>query len=145
MKSSPPLDIEAIRVRLASANPFGVPRWVASDVGHLLAEVVKLRAEAHDCDARADFIKEGVEQQRRSSDKALEKVRKERAVLEARARRNRAEVVTWLRAFAAVKTVGPVSPVRRIEQTFASRAADAIERGEHVPVPATHSEKSGEA
>ena len=145
MKSSPPLDIEAIRVRLASANPFGVPRWVASDVGHLLAEVVKLRAEVRDREAHADFIKAGLEQQRRSSDEALEKVRKERAALEARVRRDRAEVVTWLRAFAAVKTVGPVSPVRRIEHTFASRAADTLERGEHVPVPATSSEKSGEA
>ena len=145
MKSSPPLDIEAIRVRLASANPFGVPRWVASDVGYLLAEVVRLRAEVRDREARADFIKAGVEQQRRSADDALEKVRKERVAWEARVRRDRAEVVTWLRAFAAVKTVGPVSPVRRIEHTFASRAADAIERGEHVPVPATSSEESGEA
>jgi hypothetical protein len=137
MKPLPPLDIEAIRVRLASANPFGVPRWVASDVGHLLAEVVKLRADVAARDERARGVMSEANRQKRLAEEAHQRCEAERA-----------DVVTWLRAFAAVKASGPVSPVRRIEQTFASRAADTIERGEHVPAPtppATASEESGEA
>lgn len=159
MKPSPPLDIEAIRARLASANPFGVPRWVASDVGHLLAEVAKLRAQVRDRDARADFEKERaalvaerdalrarVEEQRAWSVETgafVVEVTRERNLLEARLKRDRADVATWLRALAEPKGSGPVSPVRRIEQTFASRAADAIERGDHA-VEGDVVEESGE-
>lgn len=175
MKPSPPLDIEAIRIRLASANPFGVPRWVASDVGHLLAEVAKLRGQVRDHEARADFVKAGGEHHRRGAEEARERLEAERAAfekeradlvaerdalrarveeqrawsaetgafvvevtrernqLEVRLNRARADVVSWLRAFATAPTSRVISPVRQIERTFASRAADAIERGDHVP------------
>jgi hypothetical protein len=40
-------------------------------------------------------------------------------------------VVAWLRIDAARTPPGPVSPVRRVEQAYATRLANSIERGEH--------------
>lgn len=135
MKPPAPLNIDTIRERLARSNPFGVPRWVAADVAALLSEVDKLRAEVAARDERARGVMSEANRHKRLAEEAQQRCEAERGA-----------VVTWLRAFASAPTSGPVSPVRRIEQTFASRSADAIERGEHVPAPTPPSpEESGEA
>ena len=115
----PPLDIGEIRARLARTGPFALPRWVAIDLAHLLAEVDRLRV-APEPD--------------RGLVTALQAARAEAALLRERAAEHaadKAQIVGWLRAHAANTPPGPISPVRRVEQTYATKVAGIIERGEH--------------
>lgn len=150
-KTLPPLDIDAIRMRLAASNPFGVPRWVASDVGHLLAEVVKLRAEVREREASMQqALAEAASKKSLSDEDAayMASLEAENADLRAKLAQSRAwhaetaplvveltadkmRIIGWLRGFASVPSRGPVSPVRRTEQLFAAYVAGVIERGEH--------------
>lgn len=149
-KPIPPLDIDAIRMRLAASNPFGVPRWVASDVAHLLAEVVKLRAEAREHPEHRDGIdhRRIADEARVEAEKKINALQAENAELRATVEelrawladaaplvveltRDQARIIGWLRGFASMPSRGPVSPVRRTEQLFAAYVAGVIERGEH--------------
>jgi hypothetical protein len=125
------LDLDAIRARANAADTAWLPRWVAFDIRSLLSEVQHLQGvvkaqSAKDTQRTARHIEEVIEQQRmtveaRSAVRALEA---ENAAL-------RAEIVVWLRTDAARTPPGPVSPIRRVEQAYATKVANIIERGQH--------------
>ena len=126
-----PLDLDAIRARASTADTAWLPRWVAFDIRTLLSEVQHLqgivKAQAtKDAQRTARHVEEVIAQQRltveaRSTARALEA---ENAAL-------RAEIIAWLRTDAARTPPGPVSPIRRVEQAYATKVAGIIERGEH--------------
>ena len=125
------IDLDAIRARANTADTAWLPRWVAFDIRSLLSEVQHLQSivkaqSAKDAQRTARHVEEVIAQQRmtveaRSAVRALEA---ENAAL-------RAEIVAWLRTDAARTPPGPVSPIRRVEQAYATKVANIIERGEH--------------
>ena len=137
------LDTDAIRSRLNKAGAFSIARWVANDVNALLAEVDRLRAGsppvAYDNEMRKKDSRIWVlERDLASAKEELSTTRliADRARSAAAAAKNEAEaerlaVCAWLTHFANTTPPGPISPVRRSAQAFASRAAAVIERGEH--------------
>lgn len=122
----PLLDTAAIRARIARTGPFSLPRWVAIDLANLLAEVDRLRV-APESDRTVALLREQAAELRAERDALREQV----ADLREERREDTAQIIGWLRAHAADTPPGPVSPVRRTEQLFATRLAGIIERGEH--------------
>ena len=126
-----PIDLDAIRSRANAADASWLPRWVPHDVRSLVSEVLHLRGVVkaqsdQDAQRTARHVEEVIAQQRltveaRSTARALEA---ENAAL-------RAEIIAWLRTDAARTPPGPVSPIRRVEQAYATKVAGIIERGEH--------------
>lgn len=135
------LDTDAIRARIARTGPFALPRWIAIDVAHLLAEVDRLRvapepdrglvAALQAARAERDALRERAEAREAAWNAERKKLAKRVAELAAEHAADKAQIVGWLRAHAANAPPGPISPVRRVEQTYASKVAGAIERGEH--------------
>lgn len=139
---STPLDLDAIRSRANAADASWLPRWVPFDLRCLLSEVTRLRSLAKTQSEEAAQIttqhagEMGAQKrtltEARSTTRALEA---ENAALRAKVEEltagNASPVIEWLRADAARTPPGPVSPVRRVEQAYATRLADSIERGEH--------------
>jgi hypothetical protein len=137
----PPLDIGEIRARLARTGPFALPRWVAIDLAHLLAEVDRLRVAPEPdrglvtalqaARAEAALLRERAEAREAVWLAERKKFTKRAAEHAAEHAADKAQIVGWLRAHAANTPPGPISPVRRVEQTYATKVAGIIERGEH--------------
>ena len=137
------LDTDAIRSRLNKAGAFSIARWVAADVNALLAEVDRLRAGSppatYDNEMRKKDSRIWVAERDLASAKeelSTARLIADRARAAATAAKNEAEaerldVCAWLTHFANTTPPGPISPVRRSAQAFASRAAAVIESGEH--------------
>jgi hypothetical protein len=137
------LDIEPIRERLNRAGAFSLPRWVANDMAALLAEVDRLRAGAPPAiydtemkkkDSRIWVLERDLVAAKEEVSTArliAERERSAAAAMEYEAEAERLSVCEWLTTFANTTPPGPVSPVRRSAQAFASRAAALIERGGH--------------
>ena len=136
------LDLDAIRARADTANTAWLPRWVAFDIRVLVSEVTHLqglvRAQSvRDAQRTARHIEEVIAQQRltveaREATRALEA---ENAALRAKVAELTAghaeHIISWLRTDAARTPPGPVSPIRRVEQAYATKVANIVERGEH--------------
>lgn len=139
---STPLDLDAIRSRANAADASWLPRWVPFDLRCLLSEVVLLRGlvkkqSEEAAQHAAQHAGEISTQKRRVSEArdtahalAMENTAL-RAKVEELAASSLSPVVAWLRIDAARTPPGPVSPVRRVEQAYATRLANSIERGEH--------------
>jgi hypothetical protein len=141
------LDIEAIRGRIARAGSFSIPRWIAADLNALLTEVVRLREgappveyekELRKLQSRIWVLERDLARQKEAHDTEVASLRRlvatektHAAQMEYEATAERHGLVDYLRFFATDTPPGPISPVRKAAQAFATRAADAIERGEH--------------
>lgn len=133
-----PLDLDAIRSRANAADASWLPRWVPFDIRALTSEVQHLRGivkaqSDQDAQRTARHVEQVIAQQRltveaRDAVRALEA---ENARLRAQVAASTEAVVGWLRTDAARTPLGPVSPIRRVEQAYALRVAAIIERGEH--------------
>ena len=139
-----PLDLDAIRTRANAADASWLPRWVPHDVRSLVSEVLHLRGTVkaqseREAQRTAQHVEQVIAQQRltveaRDAVRALEA---ENARLRAQVAASTEAVVGWLRTDAARTPPGPVSPIRRVEQAYATKVAGIIERGEHRREEAT--------
>ena len=117
------LDIEPIRSRLTRAGKFSLPRWVVTDMSNLLSEIERLRAGAPPSEYATEL---------RKLQSRVWVLERDLARQKEAAQAERASVLRYLREFATNTPPGPVSPVRRSAQAFASRAAAIVEKGEHL-------------
>jgi hypothetical protein len=133
-----PLDLDAIRSRANAADASWLPRWVPHDVRSLVSEVLHLRGVVkaqsdQDAQRTARHVDAVIAQQRLTVEarEATRALAAENAALRAQVAASTGAVTAWLRADAARTPPGPVSPIRRVEQAYATRVANIIERDEH--------------
>jgi hypothetical protein len=134
-----PLDLDAIRARANAADASWLPRWVPFDIRSLVSEVLHLRgvvkAQVAQAEQRTAQHVEAVIAQQRLTVEAREANRvlaAENAALRAQVAASTEAVTAWLRADAARTPPGLVSPIRRVEQAYAAKVANIIERGGHL-------------